>query len=72
MKDPWIPCSDRLPEDGQTVAFVVECEDQFWHGRVFGGRYFRRTHGDEFSVPGIVFAASHWMPLPDPPAEIER
>lgn len=58
----WISVEERLPEDGQTVAFVVKSDD-LRDGFVYGGKY---SYGD-FCTPGVGFAASHWMPLPEPP-----
>lgn len=63
----WIPCEERLPEDGQNVAFVTKCErDEFYHKRVLGGRFTAGEFGG-FSVPGFMSDASHWMPLPPTP-----
>jgi hypothetical protein len=65
----WISVKDRLPDDGQTVAFVVDCKNPNWdhlHGRVLGGLYLGTKNGG-FSVPGLTVNASHWMPLPAAP-----
>jgi hypothetical protein len=65
----WISVQDRLPEDGQTVAFVVDCKNPNWdhlHGRVLGGLYLGTKNGG-FSVPGLTVNASHWTPLPAAP-----
>lgn len=69
--DNWISTDDRLPEDGQSVAFVVSCKNPNWDhldGRVLGGTY-HVTNGYRggFGVPGLSVSASHWMPLPKPP-----
>lgn len=65
--DQWIPVSERLPEDGQNVAFVVKSDlHDYFHGRILGGRYATGISGG-FSVPGMSCLASHWMPLPDAP-----
>lgn len=65
--DQWIPVLERLPEDGQNVAFVVKSElHDYLHGRILGGRYTAGISGG-FSVPGMSCLASHWMPLPDAP-----
>ena len=70
----WISVKDRLPEKFQDVAFIVECKlDKTYNGRRMGGRYMGLMFPDRdfayhaFSVPGIEFKASHWMPLPEPP-----
>lgn len=75
-RTPWIPVSERYPEEGQTVAFVVASRHEYYHGRVLGGRYHRMDLGEgrichDFSTPGTTFAASHWMPLPAAPGIVE-
>lgn len=63
----WISTSERMPADGQNVAFVVKSDMHDWlDGRVLGGRYTTGLGGG-FSVPGMHVLASHWMPLPDAP-----
>jgi len=66
--EPWISTNDRLPEDGQTVAFV--CKHYDWApdngGRVLGGRFVAGRFGG-FTVPGLMTGADFWMPLPDAP-----
>ena len=58
----WIPVTERLPEDGQTVIACVTHRfgDKsiipmvFWHESYF--------HWQD---------VTHWMPLPEPPKEVE-
>jgi hypothetical protein len=65
----WISVDERLPEPGQNVAFVVRASSygsfRLLNGRVLGGRFLP---GEGFSLPGLCVDASHWMPLPAPPA----
>ncbi|MCA8249834.1 DUF551 domain-containing protein [Burkholderia multivorans] len=65
---------ERLPEEGEAIAFVVHCPgDEFLHGRVLGGTF--HSYGGKmptFSVPGIGFKATYWMPLPTAPAHAAR
>lgn len=65
----WISVDERLPEPGQNVAFVVRASSdgafRLLDGRVLGGRFLP---GEGFSVPGLCVDASHWMPIPAPPA----
>lgn len=67
----WINVDDRLPEEGQDVAFIVDSDKSpvfsYLHGERLGGRFHRLAGRATFSVPGIGFVASHWMPLPEPP-----
>lgn len=63
----WIKCSERMPEHGQTVAFVVDAKhDDYLKGRVLGGRFDGSKFGG-FTVPGLIVGAACWMPLPEPP-----
>lgn len=67
---PWISVKDQLPEDGQTVAFVVKNSfHDYLEGRVLGGKYIAGVAGG-FSVPGMTNNAYYWMPLPDAPKEL--
>lgn len=70
VDDPWVSVKDRLPEDKQTVAFVVAKETSgIDAGRVLGGRFMAGPYGG-FGIPGIGgFYVSFWMPLPPPPDE---
>lgn len=74
MGGEWISTADRLPEDGQAVAFVVDCKPgshmDYLDGRVLGGMFKAGKFGG-FSVPGLQTAARYWMPLPDAPKDGE-
>lgn len=66
---PWVSVAERLPQDGQAVAFVVDARDAMrreYHGRVLGGRYSAVAG---FTAPGMSFRVSHWTPLPAAPAQ---
>jgi hypothetical protein len=66
----WVSVEERLPEHGQSVAFIANMENsgayKFMHGQMYGGRYYKGDFGG-FGFPGMVLEASHWMPLPLPP-----
>ena len=62
----WIKCTDRLPKRLDTVAFVVKSKYGY-DGRVLAGYYGGKRHGKPvFTIPGIEFEGSFWMPLPKP------
>lgn len=64
----WISCEDRMPTDGQTVAFVVRSENrlEYLNWRVLGGVYTSGPCGG-FSVPGMTVDAWFWMPMAEAP-----
>ena len=65
----WVKCSDRLPEYGEDVVFIVAgcvAHYEYLNGRILGGRF---TPPLGFAIPGMTFNASHWMSLPELPAE---
>ncbi|EMQ8408892.1 DUF551 domain-containing protein [Escherichia coli] len=63
--DGWISCSERMPDDGQwcvvntEYGYYVQCwsEGQGWLG-------------DDISIPECDVI--NWMPLPEPPQEVNR
>ncbi|EFH6687437.1 DUF551 domain-containing protein [Escherichia coli] len=63
--DSWISCSERMPDDGQwcvvntEYGYYVQCwsEGQGWLG-------------DDISIPECDVI--NWMPLPEPPQEVNR
>ncbi len=65
IKDGWISCSERMPDDGQwcvvntEYGYYVQCwsEGQGWLG-------------DYISIPECDVI--NWMPLPEPPQEVNR
>ncbi len=62
----WIPCSERLPDDGEFVLtykngqFEVQEYEKRRNGWIGGGGWF-------WSLAMV----SHWMPLPEPPKEVQ-
>lgn len=65
IKDSWISCSERMPNDAQwcvvntKYGYYVQCwsEGQWWLG-------------DDISIPECDVI--NWMPLPEPPQEVNR
>ncbi|EOT2265010.1 DUF551 domain-containing protein [Escherichia coli] len=73
--DSWIICSDRMPEKGQNVLISVNFDSSLVEPLICSARYtgstFRR--GDATIKPGNgIEQATHWMPLPEPPQEVNR
>lgn len=75
IPDSWISCSDRMPEKGQNVLISVNFDSSLVEPLICSARYtgstFRR--GDATIKPGNgIEQATHWMPLPEPPQEVNR
>ncbi|MBC0460232.1 DUF551 domain-containing protein [Escherichia coli] len=73
--DSWISCSDQMPEKGQNVLISVNFDSSLVEPLICSARYtgstFRR--GDATIKPGNgIEQATHWMPLPEPPKEVNR
>ncbi|ELD0485725.1 DUF551 domain-containing protein [Escherichia coli] len=71
--DGWISCSERMPEKGQNVLISVNFDSALVEPLICSARYtgstFRR--GDATIKPGNgIEQATHWMPLPEPPQEV--
>ena len=71
--DSWISCSDQMPEKGQNVLISVNFDSSLVEPLICSARYtgstFRR--GDATIKPGNgIEQATHWMPLPEPPQEV--
>lgn len=75
IPDSWISCSDRMPEKGQNVLISVNFDSSLVEPLICSARYtgstFRR--GEATIKPGNgIEQATHWMPLPEPPQEVNR
>ncbi|BBK51697.1 putative phage protein [Escherichia coli O145:H28] len=73
--DSWISCSERMPEKGQNVLISVNFDSSLVEPLICSARYtgstFRR--GQITVAPGNgIEQATHWMPLPEPPQEVNR
>ncbi|EEW1831711.1 DUF551 domain-containing protein [Escherichia coli] len=71
--DGWISCSERMPEKGQNVLISVNFDSSLVEPLICSARYtgstFRR--GEATIKPGNgIEQATHWMPLPEPPQEV--
>ena len=63
----WIPCSERLPEDGQTIIFSGE--DGFVECGSYNAKKNWCENGDYFPN---AFEFIAWMPLPEPYKEGDK
>ncbi|EGK3929946.1 DUF551 domain-containing protein [Escherichia coli] len=75
IPDGWISCSERMPEKNQNVLISVNFDSSLVEPLICSARYtgstFRR--GDATIKPGNgIEQATHWMPLPEPPQEVNR
>ena len=64
-KSKWIPVTERLPEKGEEVLVVDRfgfIEMGFVKETIYGHKYWLGCEGDD---------VTHWMPLPEPPKEVE-
>ena len=71
----WIPVSERLPEDGQYVLcwyqyFRYGNYNRLWQTYGIGFQY-NGNWGGEVST-GRDTKVLFWMPLPEPPEEVQR
>ncbi|HFO9797701.1 TPA: DUF551 domain-containing protein [Escherichia coli] len=75
IPDGWISCSARMPEKNQNVLISVNFDSSLVEPLICSARYtgstFRR--GEATIKPGNdIEQATHWMPLPEPPQEVNR
>ena len=66
----WIPVSERMPESNRRVIFIS------LEGTVYCGMH--QSSVPQWVADGCYFHSSwykfvtHWMPLPEPPQEVEE
>ena len=73
--DGWISCSERMPKKNQNVLISVNFDSDLVEPLICSARYtgstFRR--GQATIKPGNgIEQATHWMPLPEPPQEVNQ
>ena len=61
----WIPVTERLPEKGETVI-TLGSRGGVYTAQYTGGRYWHKLN-----AKCHMCEPTHWMPLPEPPKEIE-
>lgn len=66
--DGWISCSERMPNEEDVLVYCSDTKEQmvgFHKGKgLFQFFYMNGVEG--------VCEPSHWMPLPEPPQEVNR
>ncbi|EER5650350.1 DUF551 domain-containing protein [Escherichia coli] len=69
--DGWISCTERMPDDGQHV--IILCDGAFvLYAQYRDGEFFDVVrNGDEFFETQSR-NVTDWMPLPEPPQEVNR
>lgn len=69
--DSWISCSERMPDDGQHV--IILCDGAFvLYAQYRGGEFFDVVRNGEEFFETQSRNVTHWMPLPEPPQEVNR
>jgi hypothetical protein len=70
----WIPVSERLPKDGQTVwiTFINEAGKHTGGATFKQGKFYYVAETDNGYYEEVYSCVTHWMPLPEPPAENDR
>ncbi|MFX1143388.1 DUF551 domain-containing protein [Escherichia coli] len=71
--DGWISCSERMP-DTKTAVLVAREFDRKGDWRMKWATYIpgHPDANDGWVVPGASWIPSHWIPLPEPPQEVNR
>ncbi|MWE21870.1 DUF551 domain-containing protein [Escherichia coli] len=71
--DGWISCSERMP-DSKTAVLVAREFDRKGDWRMKWTTYipWHPDANDGWIIPGASWKPSHWMPLPEPPQEVNR
>ncbi|EAB5739457.1 DUF551 domain-containing protein [Salmonella enterica subsp. enterica] len=68
IQDGWISCSERMPNEEDVLVYCSDTKEQmvgFHKGKgLFQFFYMNGVEG--------VCEPSHWMPLPEPPQEVNR
>lgn len=71
--DGWISCSERMP-DSKTAVLVAKEFDRKGDWRMKWATYIpgHPDANDGWIIPGASWKPSHWMPLPEPPQEVNQ
>ncbi|EIK0494185.1 DUF551 domain-containing protein [Escherichia coli] len=70
-QDGWISCSERMPDDGQHV--IILCDGAFvLYAQYRDGEFFDVVRNGEEFFETQSRNVTDWMPLPEPPQEVNR
>ena len=71
--DGWISCSERMP-DTKTAVLVARDFGRKGDWRMKWATYIpgHPDANDGWIIPGASWKPSHWMPLPEPPQEVNQ
>ncbi|HCX4443416.1 TPA: DUF551 domain-containing protein [Escherichia coli] len=71
--DSWISCSERMPEDTKMLLAFSQGEivAAYWNW-VVNPIDYKRYRAFTYLSGNILDDVTHWMPLPEPPQEVNR
>ena len=68
----WISVKDRLPEVYGTYLTFTQCPKGNWiETNIYEHREERWEHDCGYHTEDVTDWITHWMPLPEPPKEVE-
>ncbi|WP_376698323.1 DUF551 domain-containing protein [Escherichia coli] len=71
--DSWISCSDRMPEDTKMLLAFSQGEivAAYWNW-VVNPIDYKKYRAFTYLSGNILDDVTHWMPLPEPPQEVNH
>ncbi len=71
--DGWISCSERMPEDTKMLLAFSQGEivAAYWNW-VVNPIDYKKYRAFTYLSGNILDDVTHWMPLPEPPQEVNR
>ncbi len=72
VSDGWVKCSERMPDNGETVQFYLADDKAIKQGRFIIGSWYQEQDWCESAYGGMIDSEvcgdiTHWMPLPAAP-----
>ncbi|NCH64859.1 DUF551 domain-containing protein [Cronobacter turicensis] len=65
----WIPCSERMPEEGVSVLTCCKCGDNFSGIYTMRASVIRSKNSRKDDSLVHHERVTHWQPLPEPPCK---